>query len=159
MTYSQELLLFLSKFWIVPICAILWRIGGKGGFPGARYFRKIGVPLSIVLYSLVLQTGWMAFLVLPAFFGVSSLPNTLKGSSIWNAWWWLPIKGFLYGLTLYPIHFNMILLALGISVIFTIAFTIVWIVSNLDSTENEVPHHELEWFVGGMYGYIAFIYV
>ena len=146
------------RFLIVPIVALLWRIGGKGGFPGARYSRRIGVPVAILVFCAIAKTNLIiSAIIVPSFYIVSSLPNTLIGDNIWKAWWWIPIKGFLYGSCLLWLDFKVWELALWSSLVFSIAFTFAWYLSNKKSTGDDLPHHELEVFVGAFYGLMVFI--
>lgn len=63
------LLIGSFAYLIIPICAVLWALGGGED----KAWRRIGVPVSIVAMSLFLHENLWSILSIPAGFGVLSI--------------------------------------------------------------------------------------
>ena len=152
--------LALAQMLIIPWVALLWRLGGKGGFPKARYIRKLGVPISVAIFAFYhgVEWYWCAAYV-GAFFGLGSLPNTLIGDSFWGAPWWLFVKGFLDASALILVgwklwHFLLIMAAIyGLYVFFLL------LISNIDANQYNMKHRKVEIATGILYGSLAFMVI
>lgn len=105
----------------VALGGILWRIGGRGGFPFAKQLRRIGVPAVIMIAALVNGHGWFSLFALayiPLFYvgyGVNSKIGRICGHNgaltrlvcgvlyclpsiglLWGNWW---LMGFDFAVT------------------------------------------------------------
>lgn len=124
----------------IALCAVLNRAGGKFD----KRWRRIGLPLLIMLYGL-LKHRWWSVLSLPLGFGVFCLPITLVGDDIkahWYNWVWVFVLGCLIGLI--PIYSG--LLAIGYGLIF---FLLVFF-SNLKKTADIFRWDRVELIYGSL---------
>lgn len=83
---------------LLPIVGLLSQLGGTYN----KLYRRVCVPLVITGFSSLLLgfTWWLPVLFISVF-GVSTLPFTFKGSSLydhWFNWIWIWIAGFLLGI-------------------------------------------------------------
>ena len=83
---------------LLPLVGLLSQLGGTYN----KLFRRIVVPLVITLAAALFLgwTWWWPVLFL-CIFGVSTLPFTLSGNSLYDKWYnwvWIWVLGYLYGL-------------------------------------------------------------
>ena len=97
-------ILILKINWIglllCSVCAILWPLGGNA--EGNKLFRRLGVPLSAVIFStLAWGVHWVYFLTIPLGFAVLSMGDGFPDPSTGDAGSWLGAKVHKLGLTDY----------------------------------------------------------
>ena len=98
LSHGASMVLVTSSVLII-LLGLFAKISSDGGFTGARYFEKVGSGVLVALYGLIYGVAWYYCLAVIALnFAVRTLPLTKKGSSIWNAPWWIPIVSFINGL-------------------------------------------------------------
>lgn len=100
---------FLIWLIVSLLCALLYRIGGKGGFPGAKNVRRIGCPLVFFgyLYTIMPPQGlqWILWLVS---FGMScgamsTYHDYLAPDGSSENWLCWLVTGLVYGLAAVPL--------------------------------------------------------
>ena len=101
---------------IAFICAILYRIGGKGGFAHAKLIRRLGIPL-VMIGALTISHGWSWWYLLSGVLLYASLTtyydriNKYFGADSVKEYWWnwvLHIGLARLGLTI-PLYFAGVL--------------------------------------------------
>jgi hypothetical protein len=95
-----ELVWFLS-----PICAILYQLGGTYN----KLIRRVGIPSVITLASIFVKGwAWSDLLLWPAIFGVLSLPFTIGKGDVrkWYQFAWIWVLGYLLGAPCFLISFS-----------------------------------------------------
>lgn len=94
---------------LIILCSILYRIGGKGGFPHAKLIRRLGCPAPMLAIFLIrhgfhVETLWLYILS----YILSSLSLTTyhdylapdKSSENWKCW---AMTGACYSLSVFPL--------------------------------------------------------
>lgn len=127
---------------IASIFAILYRKGGDGS---GKLYRRVALPLltSLIYWLTNVNFWWLSFPIgLLAF----SLPITLKGDSIhdhWFNWAWIPVLGVIMGL---------ITLNLTYSIVFSLCFTALTVLSNRKKTAEIFKWQVCEMLFGFLLG-------
>lgn len=133
----------------VLIIAFLWRIGGAGWPPLAKDWRRIVIPILVLIVLLMRNVSeFRAILAAVLLFLALRLPLTLIGDSIPSYainWIWPFISGYLLGLASVVTHgwpgFIYALIpatAQGVSVA----------LSNIPKTAKDFPHEACEVLIG-----------
>ena len=146
MTLSLNILLVIT-------CAVLNRLAGYGDSKHAKLWRRVGVPILIMLYGL-LKHRWWSIASLPLGFGVFCLPITLVGNDIrtdWINYPWLYILGILIGLISIPHSFIELIFCF----IYGIIFGTLVVLSNLKKTREIFLWSYVELVYGGLLGLLT----
>lgn len=140
-------------WFLVPICGLLWALGGTF----KKQYRRLGVPISVTLVTF-LYSGWSWWL--PVLFGssflVTTLPFTLSGNEIGNKvvnWIWIWVLGFILGLPclMVGIMLHKVWLAALLCLIPCIAQGIVGSLSNWKPTAKFFPWKFCEIVIGSAF--------
>lgn len=121
---------------IIGLSAYLYRLGGSE----STLYRKLGVP---ILLSLLTGNLW----IIPFGFVVFTVPLTIKGDSIKNAWWWVPIIGFLVGLV--P------MVGFEQALYFDTIYTLTVVLSNIKRTSQIFVWDGFEFLIGALLAYMT----
>jgi len=132
----------LSVLVIASIFAVLYRKGGDGS---GKLYRRIGIPVLATFLNYLAGATWW-WLTFPIGFIAFILPITLKGDDIkayWFNWAWLPVLGVIIGL---------MLLNLTQSIVFSLCFTVLTVLSNWKKTADIVTWDKVELALGFILG-------
>ena len=121
--------------WIIlpPMWGFLWAFGGWK----VKDFRRLGIPISLVLVGWLYSVAWFPLLLSALLLGIClRLPFTIGGDSI-KEWWqfaWLLVLGALLGACAFPLGATAISLLVP-----AMAFFLAGTASNLPQTAKMFP--------------------
>jgi len=95
---------------LIALCGIAWRIGGKGGFKGAKLIRRLGCPTLIVSSALCSGLYLNALLAWVLLFATFTVPYG-SGSWLTNKYLMRALCGLLYSVAALPILYTSVWLA------------------------------------------------
>jgi hypothetical protein len=135
-------------WFIVPICGLLWQIGGTFN----RWYRRAGVPCVIFISCLLCGISWLSALSSSILlYIVTTLPLTLIGDDItkhWQNWVWIWILGLLYALPS-----QVLQLSLSAELIGCILVGSLGTLSNLPMSHRFAPWKLVEFCYGSFVAY------
>ena len=99
-------------WFLVPVCSVLWMLGGGGYPPFGRYWRRIGVPLCVFITFLLFGRPWGLSLLSSTLLAIATtLPFTAVGdrlSDSWFNWIWIWLAGYILGICSFPVSQSLL---------------------------------------------------